>query len=91
MGSDTGRFPLIEIQRGWYFFPIFFEQLHGAVFADYVRPLVSGSTDQLAIGGEIRLDGSVGNLLRSTLRLSFAVEIAPERTRRFLIQIGETF
>lgn len=85
------RFPLVEIQRGGQSVPIFLEQLHGAFFADFVRSLSSSSNHQLAIGGEIRLDASAGYLLRSTLRLSFALGIKPEWTPRFLIQVGETF
>ena len=85
------RFPIVGIQRGWQSLPIFFEQLHGAFFADYVRSLSSLSNDQLAIGGEIRLDGTAGYLLRSTLRLSLAMRLSPERTLRFLVQVGETF
>lgn len=85
------RFPVVEIQRGWQNLPLFLEQLHGAFFADFARSLSSSSNNQLAIGGEIRLDAIAGYLLRSTLRLSLAMGIKPERTPRFWIQVGEAF
>ena len=68
--------------------PVFFEQLHGALFADHIRSLRSNAKGKFSIGGEIRLNGSALNLIRTTLRLGCSIKVEPNTQVRYFILFG---
>lgn len=59
VASVEYRFPIKNIERGWRVFPLFFDRLHGAIFADcgsVWNPTTKWKSFRLGAGTELRLD-----------------------------------
>jgi len=59
VASIEYRFPIKNIERGWRVFPLFFDRLHGAIFADCGNVWnedAKWSSFKLGAGAELRLD-----------------------------------
>jgi len=70
IGSVEYRFPIYEIERGPTTWPIFFNRVHGDVFADAGR--VSGNGTIASTGAEVSADMIFGNVLPIRLRMGAA-------------------
>jgi hypothetical protein len=69
------RFPLLWIERGYETLPGFLWRLHGALYSDVGSAFFGPfSLDKLnaSVGGELRLDGSLGYYLPFMLQLGYA-------------------
>lgn len=69
------RFPILWIERGYETLPGFLWRLHGAVYSDIGTAFYGAlSLDRfkVSVGGELRLDGSLGYYLPFTLQLGYA-------------------
>ena len=75
VASIEYRFPIKNIERGWRAFPLFFDRLHGAVFADGGNvwyPTIKWEDFRLGAGMELRLDTHDLYLFPWTYRLGIA-------------------
>jgi hypothetical protein len=70
IGSVEYRFPIYEIERGPATWPVFFNRIHGDVFADAGR--VSGEGTIASAGLELSADFILGNVLPIRYRMGVA-------------------
>jgi hypothetical protein len=72
------RFPIVNVDRGFSTFPLFFQRVSGAFFADYGGAFYDldpkNWTDQfhLGIGAELWIECTVGYFLNPVIRLGYA-------------------
>ena len=69
------RFPIVWLERGYDTLPFYLWRLHGAVYSD-VGGAFFGTIDsdkiKASVGGELRLDGSLGHYLPFMFQLGYA-------------------
>jgi outer membrane protein assembly factor BamA len=69
------RFPILWLERGYETLPIYLWRLHGAVYSD-IGTAFYGSLSldkfKVSVGGELRLDGTLGYYLPFALQLGYA-------------------
>ncbi len=75
LGSAEYRFPVWKMERGLGTLPVFFRQVHGALFADCGDAFDKGFEPdrlKLGLGAELRLDVTLGYGLPLSGRLGYA-------------------
>ncbi|WP_394824133.1 hypothetical protein [Pendulispora albinea] len=72
------RFPIVNIDRGFSTFPVFFNRLTGAVFLDYGSAFDDATTAMFktGVGGELWLDSLLAYILNFTFRIGYAKGLA---------------
>jgi len=72
------RFPIVNIDRGFSTFPVFFNRLTGAIFVDYGSAFDDAATAQFktGAGGELWLDSLLAYILNFTFRIGYAKGLA---------------
>jgi outer membrane protein assembly factor BamA len=90
IGSIEYRFPIHEIDRGPTTIPIFFNRIHGSVFADGGR---AGGDTIASAGAEVAADIIFGNALPLRYRLGVAVRLTDPSQGRVepYLTIGASF
>jgi len=69
------RFPLLWLERGYDALPFYLWRLHGAVYSDVGGAFfgtISQDKIKASVGGELRLDGSLGYYLPFMIQLGYA-------------------
>ena len=72
--------------------PIFFQRIHGAVFADGAS--LSQAHDEryrLSAGAELRMDFILGHMFQATFRAGLALPVKPEDDVRIIMGFAEIF
>jgi hypothetical protein len=75
LGSLEYRFPITNLERGWDTKPFFYRRLHGAIFFEAGNAWDGTYHEQdlhRSVGGEARLDMTLGYYLPLTIRFVFA-------------------
>lgn len=88
------RFPLLWIDWGHSTLPFFLERIHGAFFVDAAttfEPTASGQSVLVGVGGEIRIDLTLGYYLPQALRLGVARGLGPEGMWQGYVLLGRSF
>ncbi|HWL88952.1 MAG TPA: hypothetical protein VNO21_24275 [Polyangiaceae bacterium] len=72
------RFPIVNIDRGFSTFPVFFQRLSGTVFLDYGSAFDNAATAQFktGAGAELWLDSLLAYVIGFTFRIGYAKGLA---------------
>ena len=94
LGSAEYRFPIWAMERGIDTLPIFFNQLHGALFADYGDAFDKGFEPdrlKLGLGAELRFSVTLLYWLPITGRLGYAWGKDDEGLSEVYVGLGTSF
>ena len=88
------RFPILDIDRGVYTFPVYFTRVYGLAFADFGDAFF-GEMDvgewNLGIGGELLVQMVFGYYIPATFRIGVARGVTERGITDFYLVVGDPF
>lgn len=88
------RFPLLNVGRGLYTFPVSLRRFFGLVFADFGDAFFGTpriADWNLGVGAELLVECTVGYFIPLTFRLGIAEGITERGITDYWLTVGETF
>jgi hypothetical protein len=93
LGSAEYRFPVVNLDRGFWTLPLYLRRLHGAAFVDVGQAANELDWRQFApgVGAEARLEFTIAYALTTTLRLGYARGLAAGGINDVYLLLGGGF